>query len=322
MLNTSTLKKHLIYTMLGMVTGILISAAATAAPTNNFRPNVKESNHSSKEFEDAQALRNKMASTVREWYPRLRGMLWTPEKLPTDDTLVLEYRENPAKGTVFAYAVKPNKIIIYDRYTETGDKATGGLIIHEMVHLLQNSYRNDRASWMSEALADYFRYAVFDAISFEKFLKITRESLKIPKNSPIHGYYSDEHLEDSLPLAKLPIEHVDISEKFRRMECPDCRAESYTGFLERGYQYYHDPVHAAGMLVMIEHYYYPGFVYQLHRKLFESVQQNQPFTNVELSALLMNLTNKTLDELWCEYMARVNKTSISRCEVKRGWLFW
>ncbi|WP_230460575.1 hypothetical protein [Sansalvadorimonas verongulae] len=256
-----------------------------------------------------------MMDLIREWYPRLREMLWTDEELSTDTIIHIEFRERdgnqPEHKGAIARITRNNELIIYDRYlkkikasaADSEQKISGGGLIHELTHMIQARFRvhDRRPRWMSEALADYFRYSVFEAYVFDKFLAKTRKEM---------------------------INHV-IQDQFKASTC-NMSGRDFTcaDFEHRGYSFYKKPIHAAGMLVMMEHRH-PGLVKKIHRKLFDSVVNKYDFFDKEISDFLLVETGKDLEKNWCEYIALVDGKSEEEatlhCYPEDSWfygLFW
>ncbi|WP_281647662.1 hypothetical protein [Parendozoicomonas sp. Alg238-R29] len=238
---------------------------------------------------------------IREWYPRLREQLWTDETLKTDakiDIFLRHKDENDPEA--LAHTTSTDSLIIYDGYLKGLKHKSGGLIIHELTHLLQSRYRQEgfrRPIWISEALADYQRFTSFEAFTFEMYLKRTSEAIK----------------------------HKNIEKHFIDKTCVVYDEDNpCPTFWEEGYSYSYQPIHTAGMLVMIEHRF-PGTVKKIHRRMHDSVKDSFDFFNKEFSDYLYSETGKGLQQNWCEYLAYVdNKTEeevLQDCLPKVGWLW-
>ena len=246
---------------------------------------------------------------TQEWYPRLREMLWTKESLATDSVIHVYLRdEDPEGKNAVARVTVDNTLVIYDRYlkqiragaADPQKAVSGGVIIHELTHLLQAKYRNDRRHprWLIEALADYYRFSVFESYTIHTFLKHTQDAKKTG-NIEVH-----------------------FKALFCRLQGDNTPCQT---FQNEGYLYHHQPIHAAGMLVMIEHRF-PGLTKKIHRKLFET---NSFFDN-DMEDFLYAETGKGLQQSWCEYMALVDgkseETAAISCAYRlpdrhQGW-FW
>ncbi len=248
---------------------------------NVVRPKVHEKKGSSKLYRQASDFRQGALVITQLWYPFIRQLLWTNQSLPSDANIVLQY-EKSAKDSAKVATTYGNTITIYDRYTGTdAHQRTGGVLIHEMVHLLQHNYMHIRAVWMSEAIADYIRFAYYEGWGINRFLKKTHQAIAASPNG--------------------------VRERFRE--------NFHQDFDEKGYTFSSEPVHAAGMLHMIATWYYPGIVEHMHRVIAQKTAEGHGFSNVAYSDELYQLTGRTLDQLWCEYIARASgdRNKLHRC---------
>ena len=259
---------------------------------------------------------------IGPWYPMLRELLWTDEQLSTDEIIYIYLRDKPNKENrgekalnkehfdPLAITTPNNELIIYDRYLKkiregaeglySGKAVSGGVIIHELTHMIQARFRvhDRRPRWVSEALAEYHRFSLFEAYVLESFLKRTREDM---------------------------VDNV-IQDRFTARMCK--RSFNCPTFLNSGYKFHYQPIHAAGMLVMIEHDH-QGIVKKLHRELFNSVAKGYDFFDKEINDFFLRETKKDLEKHWCEYIALVRgKTKQEACEFcspEESWsygFFW
>ena len=304
-----SLNRYLLTILLSLLFTSGYGHSVDAPISKQIRPEILESNEGSHAYEQATKLRKALKKVVREWYPRLRLMLWTPGEIPSDKKFTLKYKNiSDTNPDAFAQA-DDDSIHIYDVYTQRDSNASGGLLIHEMVHMLQKPYRLSLSRWFSESIADYFRYSVYESWPLEKFLRITREAM-----NHFDGEPPKDRLDEHGNLKK------SIEELQARVNCTEFITDPCNRFRKEGFMYTKDPVHAAGMFVMIDQLYSPGFVYQLHRKLFESTQsEDKKFYNTHASAFMQKLTGKSLSSLWCEYMALVEKRDVTEACPSDGW---
>ncbi|MFI4861537.1 MAG: basic secretory protein-like protein [Phycisphaerales bacterium JB063] len=90
-----------------------------------------------------------------EWHPRLVNML------PTKDFETLyEVRlviQNSNEGVAYAQG---NRIVVSSHWIESHPEDIG-LVIHELVHIVQH-YRGRTPSWVTEGIADYLRWAIYE----------------------------------------------------------------------------------------------------------------------------------------------------------------
>lgn len=100
---------------------------------------------------------------VSEWYPRLGNLTALFDGQPLLDVTI---RIDPNfKGTAAAYG--PYIQISTDWITRHPEDSRGALI-HELVHVVQD-YPPGQVGWLTEGIADYFRYAIYEALPLKEF---------------------------------------------------------------------------------------------------------------------------------------------------------
>ena len=98
-----------------------------------------------------------------EWYPRLGNLLASSEGHRLLDVTI---RINPDfKGV--AAASGPYIEISTDWITQHPEDSRGA-VIHELVHVVQE-YPPGQVGWLTEGIADYFRYAIYEALPLAEF---------------------------------------------------------------------------------------------------------------------------------------------------------
>ena len=105
------------------------------------------------------------AVLMKEWYPRLSNLLASPEFEPPAEVTLRIRKSDQGVG-----ATSGTKIVVSSSWIEKhpGD---GGLLIHELVHVIQNYPGGKGPVWVTEGIADYLRWAIFEGKPAEKFPK-------------------------------------------------------------------------------------------------------------------------------------------------------
>ncbi|MEM9414703.1 MAG: basic secretory protein-like protein [Planctomycetota bacterium] len=99
---------------------------------------------------------------ILEWHPRIVNLLPTKDfQTLYDISLVIQ----DAEGGV-AYT-QGNRIVVSSGWIEAHPDDIG-LIIHELVHVIQH-YRGRTPSWVTEGIADYMRWVVYEAKPLDWF---------------------------------------------------------------------------------------------------------------------------------------------------------
>ena len=96
------------------------------------------------------------AELMREWYPRLRNLLAGPGAMPVTE-MKLSVKKSD-KGVAFASG---RRVVVMSGWIEKrpGDV---GLLIHELAHLVQGYPAKKGPSWLTEGIADYARWAIYE----------------------------------------------------------------------------------------------------------------------------------------------------------------
>lgn len=98
---------------------------------------------------DAKAL-------IREWHPRIVNLLPTPGVIPPRTV-----RLKIAKSDQGVAATSGNTITVSSGWIEKHPEDIG-LVVHELVHVIQG-YPDPQPSWVTEGVADYIRWVVYEA---------------------------------------------------------------------------------------------------------------------------------------------------------------
>ncbi|MGB0155125.1 MAG: basic secretory protein-like protein [Verrucomicrobiales bacterium] len=105
------------------------------------------------------------AALMKEWYPRLGHLLASPEFEPPAKLILRIRRSDKGVG-----ATSGAKIVISSSWIEKHPDDVG-LLIHELVHVIQNYPGGAGPVWVTEGIADYLRWAIFEGKPAEKFPK-------------------------------------------------------------------------------------------------------------------------------------------------------
>ena len=100
---------------------------------------------------------------AREWYPRLGNLMASTDGKPLPDVSI---RVDPEFQGV-AVASGANIQISANWITQFPDDSRGA-VIHELVHVVQ-AYPPGQVGWLTEGVADYFRYAIYEALPLSEF---------------------------------------------------------------------------------------------------------------------------------------------------------
>ena len=100
---------------------------------------------------------------AREWYPRLGNLLATTQDHPLPNVAI---RVNPDfKGVA---AASWSSIEISANWIIQHPEDSRGAVIHELVHVVQ-AYPPNKVAWLTEGIADYLRYAIYEALPLSEF---------------------------------------------------------------------------------------------------------------------------------------------------------
>ena len=91
---------------------------------------------------------------IEEWYPRLRNLMQTPGFEPPE-RLAVALRD--MDGVAHASGAT---IVVSTRWIKQHPEDIG-LVLHELCHVIQN-YRHRVPSWVTEGIADYYRWAIYE----------------------------------------------------------------------------------------------------------------------------------------------------------------
>lgn len=107
----------------------------------------------------------KQAKTLMvEWHPRLDNMIPSKDFVaPREMDLMIRNSDEGVGGTT------GTKIALSSRWIEDHPNDFG-LVIHEMVHVIQ-AYPNGQPSWVTEGIADYLRWGIFEGKPLSEFPK-------------------------------------------------------------------------------------------------------------------------------------------------------
>ncbi|MCG8476940.1 MAG: basic secretory family protein, partial [Cytophagales bacterium] len=180
-----------------------------------------------------------------------------PIDRPADKSVHFEFAGNGCSncGGVRGDAGHDNRITLYDLYLKDDPHNRQiGLLVHEMIHLMQWPYRDQTCpNWMTEGMADYFRYADFDNRSQNWFFAQTWEKL--------------DQLEKNIKKAAQKLARENNEANQTALE--DAKNEKIRfenqGFMDDD----NDPIHAAGLISLISREYVPDFAVLLHRSIYD-----------------------------------------------------
>jgi predicted GH43/DUF377 family glycosyl hydrolase len=96
-------------------------------------------------------------SITEEWYPRICNLL-ASESHKSPDTILLTFLR---KDDGIAYSFS-NEVHVCDKWIKAHPEDIG-LVVHELVHVAQGYGHGGRGnSWLTEGIADYIRWAVYE----------------------------------------------------------------------------------------------------------------------------------------------------------------
>ena len=99
---------------------------------------------------------------IEEWYPRIHNLLASADfEPPRELTLVL------VESTKGVGATSGNRIMAFSNWVEKHPEDFG-MLIHELVHVIQ-SYPKKEPEWVTEGIADYVRWAIYEGKPQEWF---------------------------------------------------------------------------------------------------------------------------------------------------------
>jgi hypothetical protein len=124
---------------------------------------------------EMQALANRIQPLADEWYPRIAAML------PSDGFTPLakvKIEFDPEYDGV-AYAAGDRIVCAVGWFKRNPDDI--GAVVHELVHVVQQYPAGDHPGWLTEGIADYIRWFVYEPISAR------------PKPDPLSAKHSDSY---------------------------------------------------------------------------------------------------------------------------------
>ncbi len=92
-------------------------------------------------------------STLKAWYPRIRGILGADYDTPTSVTL--RFKDMPGVAHASGAVIEASS----SYFTKHPDDV--GALVHELVHVIQ-AYPNGAPGWLVEGIADYVRYYYYE----------------------------------------------------------------------------------------------------------------------------------------------------------------
>ena len=105
---------------------------------------------------------NKAKSLMEEWYPRVINMIPTKGfEAPSELWLKIEKKEDGVA------AASQDHIVVSSGWIEKHPEDIG-CVFHEMVHVIQN-YKGNSPGWLTEGIADYLRWAIFEGKNQDYF---------------------------------------------------------------------------------------------------------------------------------------------------------
>ena len=99
----------------------------------------------------------------REWYPRLGNLMTSSGDKPLPDVTVVVNPEFKGVAAASGAAIE-----IAAEWVTRHPEDSRGALIHELVHVVQ-AYPPGQEGWLTEGIADYFRYAVYESRPLSEF---------------------------------------------------------------------------------------------------------------------------------------------------------
>lgn len=100
---------------------------------------------------------------ANDWYPRLGNLLASGTKV---ELPLVRIRIDPSYQGVAA--ASGTDIRLSAAWVKQNPDDARGVVIHELVHVVQ-AYPENREGWITEGIADYLRYGIFEAKSLQDF---------------------------------------------------------------------------------------------------------------------------------------------------------
>lgn len=114
------------------------------------------------EVEQLEDWGEQAAQLIREWHPRLVNLLPSEGFAPPQKVFLRIKHSAEGVG-----ATSGNRISISSGWIEKHPEDFG-LVIHELVHVVQR-YPRGKPMWVTEGIADYLRWAIYEGKSAERF---------------------------------------------------------------------------------------------------------------------------------------------------------
>ena len=189
--------------------------------------------------------------------------------------------------------INGNELYLYDHFLDTPlSRRDTGLLYHELTHFMQAPYRDSSPSWMVEGMADFTRFHLHDRRTLHDFFLLTQKDLAGLKQRVA---------EQEKKVAQGDLSLTGLLHEF---------GKQVQDFAAKGYQNHLNPIHAAGLLTLIETEYLKktgsdkNIAQHLHEQLQRAYTLGQDFHDFDFSVFLVGLVDTPLDSLWCEYVLR------------------
>lgn len=140
---------------LAAIAGLLLATQVTAAELNV--------EVDSSETPDLAKWASDSGDLIREWHPRIANLLPSPEfTAPTQVRLVMRKTDEGVAAT------SGNVINVSSHWIEKHPEDIG-LVVHELVHVVQSYPPRGGPFWVTEGIADYIRYAIYEGKPLSQF---------------------------------------------------------------------------------------------------------------------------------------------------------
>lgn len=100
---------------------------------------------------------------ANEWYPRIGNLLSSSPRVELPEVVI---ELSPDYDGVAAASGR--RITLSSKWVRDHPEDARGVVVHELVHVVQ-AYRENREGWVTEGIADFIRYGVFEAWPLERF---------------------------------------------------------------------------------------------------------------------------------------------------------
>ena len=119
-----------------------------------------------------QWMRTKMVPAVRKWYPKL------VEMFPSEGweaTKTITFNFNAGEDSPPAYTV--GNVVTFGRKWIKGNPGDVGCGIHELFHVVQDDYPDEKTFWLQEGIADYVRWYLYEPESHGCDMDLTSDDV-------------------------------------------------------------------------------------------------------------------------------------------------